>query len=380
MREHTEQADPREGPTEEGRRFVARMHLPRTVGLALGFVCVAGALAGQHASRLAWAALALNAFAWPHLAWLLGRRASDPYRAELRNLMLDSAFGGAWIAAIGANIVPSAVLFSMLAMDKVSVGGVRFLARGLAAQGAAALAVAAVLGFEPRLASSVTEALAAVPLLVVHPVMVGVLMHRLARRVRRQNEMLAALSTIDVLTGLFNRGHLESAIVNEFERCRRTGHAAALLMIDIDHFKPINDRHGHLVGDAVIRSFAKVLRDSIRVQDLPGRYGGEEFVVVLPGTDARKAEALAERLRRRVEDEILEEGAGVRATISVGVAVFDASDPDPIAWIARADRALYAAKEAGRNCTRQWGAGTAPAAVTSSTRTAAPSSPPRPAR
>ena len=373
MQDDRRAVDPRDPQADEGRRFVARMHLPRTLGLALGFVCIGGALGEQHAGALAWAALALNAFVWPHVAWWLGRRSRDPYRAELRHLAIDSAAGGAWIATMGLNLVPSAVLFSMLAMDKVSIGGGRFLARCLAAQAAAGLVVAGVFGFELRLQSSVAESLASLPLLIAYPIIVGVVTYRLARRVRRQNEMLAALSSIDGLSELFNRGHLESAVANEFQRCRRIGHASSLLMIDIDHFKPINDLHGHPVGASVIRAVAKILRDSIRLQDIAGRYGGEEFCVVLPGADALGAEALAERLRRRVEAAVLEEKAGVRVTVSIGVAAYDARDADPAAWISRADRALYAAKESGRNCTRQWVGDLGRAGVISSTRTAAPS-------
>jgi diguanylate cyclase len=340
-----------ERSVDDGRRFVERMHLPRTLGLALGAICIGVPLWRQHAHPLAWGALAVNAFVWPHIAWFLARRSRNPYRAELRNLMVDSASGGAWMAAIGLNIVPSAVLFAMLAMDKVSIGGVRFLGRCLAAQVAAAAAVALVFGFELRLESSLAETFAAVPLLVAYPITVGLTTYGLARRVRRQNLTLAALSSIDGLSGLLNRSHSEAAVANEFQRCRRIGHASALMMIDIDHFKPINDRHGHPVGDQVIRNFSRILRDSLRLQDIAGRYGGEEFVVVLPGTDARGAEALAERVRKRIESAVLEENAGVRATVSIGIAAFDRRDADPVAWISRADRALYAAKEAGRNRT-----------------------------
>ena len=312
MPKNVEQGESAERPADEGLRFVRRMVLPRALGLALGAVCIGGALWQQDAHPLAWAALAVNAFVWPHIAYPLARRARNPYRAELRNLMVDSASGGAWVAAIGLNLVPSAVLVAMLAMDKISIGGVRFLARCLAALAAAAAAVAIVFGFEPRLDSSIIETVASLPLLLAYPVTVGLTTYHLARRVRRQTQMLAALSSIDGLTGLLNRTHSEAAVANEFQRCRRIGHASSVMMIDIDHFKPINDLHGHLVGDQVIRTVARILRDSLRLQDIAGRYGGEEFVVVLPGTDARGAEALAERIRKRVESSALEEKTRAR--------------------------------------------------------------------
>jgi len=126
------------------------------------------------------------------------------------------------------------------------------------------------------------------------------------------------------------------------------------VMIDIDHFKAINDRHGHPVGDAVIREVAWTLRSAVRLHDVPGRYGGEEFGVVLPGTEVEGAEMLAERIRKRIESMVLEPKKGVRATASLGVAAFDPLDANHMDWIARADRALYAAKESGRNRTARY--------------------------
>src|SRR5256886_16198864 len=112
------------------------------LGLVLGGVGIGGALWSRGAHGRAWAALPANGLVWPHIAYPLARRSGNPYRAELRNLMLDSASGGAWMAVIGFSPAPSAVIFAMMAMDKVSVGGLRFLARCLAAQAAAAALVA----------------------------------------------------------------------------------------------------------------------------------------------------------------------------------------------------------------------------------------------
>ena len=117
----------RESRREEGLRFSRRMYLPRTLGLALGALCIGGVLWGDGASAATWVALALSAFAWPHIAHQLARRAENPYRAELRNLTVDSAFGGAWIAAMQFNLLPCVVIFVMLCMDKLSVGGARNL-------------------------------------------------------------------------------------------------------------------------------------------------------------------------------------------------------------------------------------------------------------
>jgi len=354
MERTVEQSGPSGRPEDEGLRFAQRMYRLRAVGTALGAVCVGGALWDQGAHALAWAVLLVNALAWPHIAYPLARRSGNPYRAELRNLMIDSASGGAWIAVIGFSPAPSAVIFAMMAMDKASVGGLRFLARCLAAQAAAAGVVVMVMGFELHPLSSNVERLATLPLLVAYPIVIGLTTYRLARRVRSQNQTLAALSSIDGLSGLLNRSHWEAIVAAEFQRCRRIGHPSSLVMIDIDHFKAINDRHGHPVGDAVIREVAWILRSAVRLHDVPGRYGGEEFGVVLPGTEVEGAEVLAERIRVRIESMVLEPKKGVRATASLGVAAFEPRDADHMDWIARADRALYAAKESGRNRTMRY--------------------------
>lgn len=347
----TEPADERR--REEGLRFARRLYAPRTIGLSLGFLCIGGGLWQQGAPAIAFVLLALNAFLWPQIALPLARSAANPYRAELRNLVIDSASGGLWIGYLGFSLVPSAVLVAMLAMDKAVIGGPRFLVRCLLAQAAAALLGAAAGGFQLRFASSIPAVLASLPLLLVYPVAVGFTAHRLARRVREQSFVLETLSSMDGLTGLLNRMHWEAAVEAEMRRCRRTGGRAALMMVDVDHFKAINDTHGHAAGDEVIRGVAAALRSAMRLHDLAGRYGGEEFAVVLPSTDAAGAAALAERLRARIARAVLDRGRGLKATVSIGFTALAPADATAIEWIARADRALYRAKQSGRNRVEQ---------------------------
>ena len=350
MSEESEESAPAERRVEEGRRFALRMYLPRTVGLGLGAVCIGGGFWEMDAALWRWALLAVASFGWPHLAYRLALRSRDPYRAELRNLMLDSVWGGVFIALMSFNLAPSAVLVSMLAMDKVAVGGMRFLARCLAAQVSAAVVVAVAAGIEPQLLQSGPVArFGTLPLLLCYPIMVGLTAYYLAGRVRQQNEQLRALSATDGLTGLPNHTTWEQAVEREYARCRRGGHPCAVLMLDLDHFKAINDTHGHPVGDKVLREVAEILRNALRAQDLPGRYGGEEFGVLLPGSGTVAATAIAERIRKRLEAASIEPKRGLRVTASIGCAALDASDSGAAAWIARADRALYQAKAAGRN-------------------------------
>ena len=333
---------------DEARRFVRRMYGPRIAGFILGAICIGGGLWEAGAPAWVWALLAVHALATPHLAYLAAARSRDPYRAELRNLMVDSFGGGAWIAAMQFSMAPSAVIIAMQAMDKAAIGGAKLLGRCLLAQVAGAVAVAMLFRIEPQfLPSGVVARFASAPLLFLFPVMVGFTAYRLSRRVRQQNRELAALSSTDGLTRLPNHSAWLQGVEREFARCRREGTPAAVLMFDLDHFKAVNDSHGHPAGDEVLRGVAEVLRETLRAQDLPGRYGGEEFGVLLPGTDTARAEAIAERVRRQLEWASF--AGDVKVTASIGCAQLQPGDAHAAAWVSRADRALYAAKAAGRN-------------------------------
>ncbi|QEW06948.1 sensor domain-containing diguanylate cyclase [Nitrincola iocasae] len=166
----------------------------------------------------------------------------------------------------------------------------------------------------------------------------------------KANLELSKLSRTDHLTGLNNRGYWETCLQQEFERFIRTQQPTSLILLDIDHFKQVNDTQGHLAGDAVIRQLADIIRQMIRTTDIAGRYGGEEFGILLLNTPAVNAEILAERLRYAVETRpIAYEGEQLMVTISLGVAAADNSFQDYQSWLEKADQCLYQAKESGRN-------------------------------
>lgn len=172
---------------------------------------------------------------------------------------------------------------------------------------------------------------------------------RLQDKLRRQNRELAHLSKTDALTGAFNRRHLDEEVAVICRTARRHGDSAAVLMIDVDHFKDVNDRRGHQAGDQVLKIIAGRLQARLRADDTLGRWGGEEFLVLLPRTDHLGAVTLAEHLRSAIADEpILTTGdPPLAVTISIGVASDQRPKPEDL--VARADRSLYEAKAAGRN-------------------------------
>ncbi|HZR37913.1 MAG TPA: diguanylate cyclase [Nevskia sp.] len=321
----------------------------RTMGVALAFFCVAGVFLSNGAHPLAWAALVFNGLLWPHLAWWLAHRSADPYAAERRNLVADSASAGVWIVLMHFNLLPSALMVAMLSMDKICVGGWRFLARTAGAQLLALLAGVALFGLEFEPQTSLIETLLCLPFLTGYPIGVATLTFALARRVRHQNKLLAELNRTDPLTGLLNRTHWEEQVVNELRRHQRLHRPAALLMLDIDSFKPINDAQGHPAGDEVIRGVAGIIGQCVRDIDIAGRYGGDEFGIVLPETDTPQACAVAERIRHSVQAAALGADGRLHCTVSIGLALVTPNMSGSRDWIDCADQALYRAKTQGRN-------------------------------
>ncbi len=170
-------------------------------------------------------------------------------------------------------------------------------------------------------------------------------------KLEETTEKLRELSNRDGLTQLFNRRYVEEALGKEFNRARRYHSKLSVILTDIDFFKKVNDVHGHLAGDEVLREISRRLASGLRGADTLGRYGGEEFLVVLPETDTRGAYVLAERLRKTVQAKPIEiEGASLIINISLGITELRESTAAYAQLIAEADLALYQSKENGRNC------------------------------
>ena len=176
---------------------------------------------------------------------------------------------------------------------------------------------------------------------------------QLEKTIEDRNRDLREIATTDFLTGIANRRQFMARTEMEIERARRYGHRLSLLMIDIDHFKAINDRFGHPTGDQAIIAIGRHCATACRRSDLAARLGGEEFAILLPSTGVREAEIVAERLRAGAQAlQVKHEGQAVQLKLSIGIACMGAGDTGPETLLARADQALYAAKHAGRDCVR----------------------------
>ncbi len=188
---------------------------------------------------------------------------------------------------------------------------------------------------------------------VVLTPLVGSCMLRLVFELERTRQRLTVLATRDDLTGVHNRRHFMEVVQREWDRARRYDQPAALLLIDADHFKRINDSHGHLCGDELLRCIAHMVAQQLRQADLLARFGGEELIVFLPHTDPLGALDVAERIREKVQGLAVPWQAGtVGTTVSIGVAPLRPELPSIDWMIHEADTALYAAKADGRNCVR----------------------------
>ena len=190
-----------------------------------------------------------------------------------------------------------------------------------------------------KFSSEELEAIENLTSALAYPLRNAVLYQRAIRHAKR-----------DPLTGLYNRFAMEGMIPREFSLASRNGTSLAMLVIDIDHFKSINDTHGHGAGDKALRKAAECIQRTVREADLAFRYGGEEFVTLLTGTDLDHALTIAERLRRNIEKMSCDVGAAqpLHFTVSIGVAEFRDGDT-PNSLLHRADKAMYKAKQGGRN-------------------------------
>ena len=176
---------------------------------------------------------------------------------------------------------------------------------------------------------------------------------QLEKTIDDRNRELHEIATTDFLTGIANRRQFMARAEMEIERSRRYGHKLSLLMIDIDHFKAINDSFGHPTGDRAIIGIGRHCATACRRSDLAARLGGEEFAILLPSTGINEAQIVAERLRSGTQAlKVQHEGQAVPLKLSIGIACLEAEDSGPDTLLARADQALYAAKNAGRDCVR----------------------------
>jgi diguanylate cyclase len=333
----------------KGLSFVKRIYLPRIIGMGIGLFSVMAAVAPLSPPTWVWLLMLFNGIVWPHVAYLWAMRSAAPYQAEQRNLLLDSLMGGFWTAAMHFNPLPCVTVLSMMTMNNVAAGGKRLVVRGVLAQLAGMLLATLVLGPGLQLTATPVQVYACLPMLTLYPLALGWVCYRLAIKLAEHKRRLSALSLTDSLTGLLNHGAWKDLLLVKFQTCQQQQQQAVIALIDIDHFKTINDTFGHVVGDCVLRQMSEELKRNLREVDQAGRYGGDEFCVILPDTNEAQACLAMERLRERVASYRNPQLPHLRISLSIGLSAFDADLESPEHWLEQADKALYTAKHAGRD-------------------------------
>lgn len=332
-----------------GLSFAKRTYLPRIVGLGIGFFCVLATILPLQPPLAVWVLLVFNGFIWPHIAYQRSIRAEKPFITETNNLLIDATLGGIWAAIMGFNALPSAVILSMMGMNNIASGGLSLFFKGLVAQIAAAVLTSAALGFPFYPQTTPMQVYICLPMLFIYPTFLGFVTYNTARHLAEKKQELLRISMRDGLTGLYNRRHWEHLLHNEFDSCRRYDRKATLILIDLDHFKTINDTFGHALGDEALIVLAEELLLGLRVVDIVGRYGGDEFGAVLPNTNADQASQALKRIQDRLDEIIFREAPELKLRISAGIADYQPGMHDYQAWLKAADGALYRAKKNGRN-------------------------------
>lgn len=352
--------------------WVVRMnHRNRTWGfLALG-VAIGMHMVQQAPGGHQWSLLLACYLLYPQLAWLVSKYSKNPLRQEIWHMRLDALLCGAWTAALHFPLWIAFTLFITVVLNLTLFRGLRGLWEALLSWAVGALMSGAYSGWVVSPETDWTVTWTTLIMLGLFLIVTAVdnqqrsmRLHttRLKLRTSQQNlqrqlEEISLLQTQlkeqalrDSLTGLFNRYRLTEVLNREIERCKRSGQALTLVLIDIDHFKSINDRWGHQIGDEVLRQLSDRLVSNTRAGDWCFRYGGEEFLLILPEADVNSAWQKTNKLRQNLASAPLLCGDHqVEVSISAGLSSYPNDGADQDALIGSADRALYQAKRDGRN-------------------------------
>jgi diguanylate cyclase len=349
---------------------------------ALSFLTVFVAIALDRffkgGSAMFWTLLCLQFVVYPHLLYIVACRANDSQKAELKNLLLDSLLIGAWIGGLGFSVWPSFVLFLASSLNITIIRGWRGLRDGTLALVCGLLLSILIGGLRFTPDTGWPTTLLLMVGLSAYLIAIGNASNARNWQLRKTRENLRlgeqALHAInetlqqqlaeiqvlqdklkeqalhDPMTGLFNRRYLDTIVPHELARCGRDRLPLCLMMIDIDYFKKVNDTYGHQAGDAVLKELAALLMASVRAADVACRYGGEEFLLLLPNMSVANALQRAEHLRAEFAGLTVQfGGASIDSTLSIGIACFPENGSNAEELIGCADLALYRAKAEGRN-------------------------------
>ena len=332
-------------------RFVKRLYKPKIIGFLLCLIVISFTLYDRHLPVGFWVGLLFWCLLWPHLAFYLAIKSKSPIKREVTHLYIDAFIMGLWVPLMSFNFIPSIAITSMHILSLITVLGPRSAFIGFVIEILGIFISILIFDFEFNLESNMSQVFASIPILVIYPLLVGFTTHKLSINVAEKRAKLISLSRIDGLTGLNNRRYWENQLDRSFKLNKRDETSTSVIFIDVDHFKKINDQYGHIVGDEVLQKISSLIEETARETDICGRYGGEEFCILLPKTGKLEAEILAERLREKVANTNLHSKLNIKGSVSLGVSELSGEMNSYSEWLTIADNALYKAKSNGRNQT-----------------------------
>jgi diguanylate cyclase (GGDEF)-like protein len=350
----------------------------RVAAFALVGIPIALHILPRSPGALFWVVFLLQFVVYPHLMQWHTRRCAQPEKAELDNLIVDAVVSGAWAAGLGFPLWISVALFLATLLNHTIMRGLSGILICPLALLSGALASTTVIAFRLSTDTDGLVTLSSIIGLAIYLSLMGVefftyirrlqdvqgavasqkqiledanaALHEQISKIHDLQEKLREQANRDSLTGLFNRRYLEGTLEREMARCKREGTPITMLLLDIDHFKLINDTYGHQAGDEVLRVFGRLLQESARTEDIVCRYGGEEFLLVLPKMPLDIARERGERLLKLFDGTTISFGdLRIHVTTSIGIAGAPLHSESAEGLIRCADEALYLAKHRGRN-------------------------------
>lgn len=315
---------------------------------ACGLVVMAKLIEQPHGMAL-WGFALASSLAWPHIAYYHASTSRNGLRAEHANCLIDAFIIGCWIALLRFGILPCACIVATYAANRLSAGlGARWLS-SLASGMAGVLGMSLWVGADPQWNSALPVQISLLPLVLLHSLFISWSSRKTLHLLVKQNAQLRTLGRVDPLTRVYSREYWWQKARAALRQYRLTREPTSLLVIDIDHFKRINDAYGHTVGDEVLQAIGLAIRNCLRSCDLAGRYGGDEFAVLCHRTKVEDAYFIALRIRDQLAQIRLREHPALRISASIGVAAASSRFQSLKEWIQAADSALYTAKGAGRD-------------------------------
>ncbi|PVZ16175.1 MULTISPECIES: MASE2 domain-containing protein [unclassified Pseudomonas] len=330
---------------QAGISFAKRVFMPRALGCLLSFVYIAVVIQGTSPPEWVWGAMLINGFVWPWVAQSLALRSQHPYRAEMRNLMLDSLFAGAWVAVMRFNLLPTALLLSMIAMNNVAAAGFGFLLRGLVAKTLGALAMCGLIGLEVRWRTSLEVMIASLPMLVIYPLTVGWTSHALAVKLFQRRKAFDIINSYGDNSRLLAYNPWMSELAADHQRCRRSNGHSTVAIISINGLADLHRRHGHWVAQAISGRLGHIVLAETRGADVVGSNGADEFFILFPGLRERAAAQCLNRIREQFSRFGHADAELPLLSTSAGLAEYSYLQTGEWEWFDSARQAMEAARQ-----------------------------------